>query len=107
MSYEILSTELSEIDHLEKAVSYWERVPFDILTSILPYLDLENPYVISRLCADPVINSRLQHDNPNGVLWQYLFTRKLSRTLPESLDSTLKDRYYEFIKILNQGSFLS
>ena len=77
--------------------SRWESVPFDILMLQLLHLDLENRENISRLCADQYIRSRLQCDDPNGFLWKYLYTHKLSETLPTSATPTLKDRYLQYL----------
>ena len=68
------------------------------MTSILPYLNLENFENIASLSGDPIIASRLQYDDPNGFLWQYLYKEKLSRILPSDLTQSLKDRYYEYLE---------
>lgn len=62
-------------------MSHWESVPFDILQLELSYLNLEDPKIIRALCGDPVLNFRLQCNDPNGFLWKYL--------MPE----LFKDRY--------------
>lgn len=74
--------------------SYWEAVPFDILTSILPYLDLENWNTVVALNHDNCIRSRLEFDDPCGFLWKYLFTRKLSRIIQYN-----SRRYYEYAQM--------
>ena len=86
MSHVTLSTQSSR----------WESLPFDILTSVLPYLNLENPKVIDSLCADSYINSKLQCSDPNGYLWKYLFAHFLSHNLPSS-NLSLRDLYYEYL----------
>lgn len=78
-------------------MSHWESVPFDILQLELSYLNLEDRKVIDALCGDPILNSRLQCSDPNGFLWRYLYTHKLSHILPTSGPS-LKERYYEFLR---------
>lgn len=82
-------------------MSRWESIPSDILNSILPYLDADNPEVIKSLCGDPYINSRLQCDDPNGPLWQYLYTHKLSHVIPTSSTPTLKERYLGYLRDVN------
>lgn len=88
-------------------MSHWENVPFDILASQLPYLDLENPKTIDALCGDPTIRRRLECENPNGFLWKYLYTHKLSRTLPISLNPTLEERYLEMISFVKPDDLLN
>ena len=84
-------------------VSYWETVPLDILMSELSYLDLENPEVLRALCGDSAINSRLQCDDPNGLIWKYLYTHKLSRILPSESTLSLKDQYNRYLATIPYG----
>ena len=80
-------------------MSRWESMPFDILVSELPYLDLMNPENVSKLCADPYISVRLQCDDPNGFLWKYVYTHEFSHILPSDLTQSLKERYYDYFNM--------
>ena len=77
-------------------MSYWQFVPFDILTSLLPYFDFETLKEIEAFTADPYIHSRLCQDET--YFWRYLFTHKLSVKLPTS-DISLKERYIEYLAV--------
>ena len=95
MSQAISSTEFPMFVQTREISSCWETVPFDIVTSLLPYLDLDNSENILALSGDPYLDAKLCQD-PNGILWKYLYTHVLSETLPSSLTPTLKERYYTY-----------
>ena len=97
-------------------MSYWEDVPFDILTLILPYLtghirsarhqiiDLSS---ITKLCLDSYVRRRLDINNPNGFIWKFLFTQNLSRNLSLNSVMSFRDIYHKYIiKIGNWTSIL-
>ena len=77
-------------------MSYWQFVPLDILTSLLPYFEFETLEEIEAFTADPYIQSRLCQDE-NGHFWRYLFTQKLSEKLPKS-GISLKERYIQYLE---------
>ena len=84
-------------------MSRWESVPFDILQLELSYLDLEDAKNIEALCGDPVLSVRLQCEEPNGFIWKYLYTHKLSHILPVEGPS-LEERCYEILNRISSGS---
>ena len=75
--------------------SYWETVPFDIVTSLLPYLDLENPEILSILYSDPYFRLKLQFDDVNGYLWKFIYIHKISQYpfIPSARIPSLKHLY--------------
>ena len=79
-------------------MSYWEIVPFDILTSILPYLDFDDPKIIEKLSGDEYLKRRLQIEDPNGHIWKYIYTQKLSRDIPIGSDLISAYNFYITIK---------
>ena len=79
-------------------MSYWESLPFDILTVQLPYLDFEDPATIEKLSSDPYIRMKLGIDDENGHLWKFIVSKMLTRNIPTSSPS-MKDRYYQYINM--------
>lgn len=78
-------------------MSYWEVVPFDILTSILPYLDFDDSMIIHQLSGDECLKRRLQIENSNGHIWKFIYTQKFSRHLPIQSKISLEQRYCEYL----------
>lgn len=79
-------------------MSYWEVIPFDILTFLLSYFDFEDPATIEKLSSDPYIRMKLGIDDENGHLWKFIVSTKLTRNIPTSSPS-MKDRYYQYINV--------
>lgn len=83
-------------------MSYWDNIPFDILTTLLPYLSYDNPFYaklsgITKLCLDSSVNRRLNLDDPNGHIWKFLFTRYLSQSFPVNSTRSLKEVYLDYL----------
>lgn len=96
-------------------MSYWESVPFDILTSIVPYLTyhphdhgsyLGNITMISKFCLDPFVMRRLGFNDPNGFIWKFLFTQHLSQNLPTNHMTSLRDLYLEYLNEVNDYMYM-
>ena len=80
-------------------MSYWEVVPFDILASILPYLDFDDSMIIEALSGDECLKRRLQIEDPNGHIWKYIYTQKLSRDTPIGSKFTYRQIYYDYNQV--------
>ena len=75
--------------------SRWEKLPVDVLYQQI--LFLEGPSDILTFCYDPYIESKICQDK-NGLIWQLLYKRDISKNLTLKTGENLMDKYIDIYK---------